>query len=139
MNAFLRTASVIVVFLLFSSGCAFSGGVVADKELGPAMLRLASAVQGVAERPEDYGFPLGGTGEECIRLAVEDDPSLLAPFEDYALKAKCEDLQGIVLLCDSQERNALMEDAGCTARLDFRAEGVSRTCEFSMDAAQVCQ
>jgi hypothetical protein len=138
MTIFLRSASTFVVLLLLSSGCAFSDGVAADKELGPAMLRLTSAVQGVAERPEDYGFLPGGTGEECLRLAVEDDPSLLVPFEKYNVKAKCENLQAVVLLCDSRERNALLEDAGCTAKLDFRAEGESRACGYSLDTAQVC-
>lgn len=137
MNNFLRSALIFVVLLLLSSGCAFSG-VVADKALGPAMLRLTSAVQGVAERPEDYGFSPGATGEECLRLAVEDDPGLLVPFEKYNVKAKCENLQAVVLLCDSQERNALMEDAGCTAKLDFRTAGESRACEFSLDTVQVC-
>ncbi|WP_020678084.1 hypothetical protein [Geopsychrobacter electrodiphilus] len=138
MKYYLRVTSIFVAILLFFSGCAYSGGV-ASKEFGPAMLRLSSAVQGVAERPEDYGFTPGGTGEECIHLAVEDDPGLLTPFEGYILKAKCESLQAVVLLCDSQGRNVLMEDAGCTAQLDSRAEGILRACSFSLETTQVCK
>jgi len=139
MINYLRVSSALIITLLSLTGCCHHCSTVADKELGPAMLRLTSAVQGVAERPDDYGFSPNGSGEDCIRLGTKDDPGLLTPFEGYVLRAKCDNLQAVVLLCNAGGHLALMEDAGCTAKLDSRADGVQRACDFSLDVAHVCQ
>ena len=134
-----RAFLLLAVFLVYGSGCSLCGHGQADvEELGPPLLRLTSAVQGVAERPEVYGFTPNAGGEACINLAVEDDPGLLVPFEDYVLKAKCENQQGVVLVCNSAGDRALLEDAGCTTRLDFRGDGASRACDFNLDVNSLC-
>jgi hypothetical protein len=140
MNHQLRINTLIVALIFIFSGCAFGGGGVhAAQELGPPLLRLTSAVEGVCERPDVYGFPLGGSGEELIRLAVGDDPSLLVPFDGLVVKAKCEKNHGIVLVCDSEGKMTLMEDAGCTIKIDHRAEEPVRACEFSIHIEAVCK
>lgn len=126
-----------MIFLL--SGCAYFGGGRDIDTLGPPLLRLTSAIHGVAERPDVYGFPPGGSGEECIRLGVEDDPSLLIPFKGFVVKAKCENKYAILLVCDSEGIKTLMEDAGCTTLLDYRAEKPVRPCDFSAQVEEACR
>lgn len=126
-----------MIFLL--SGCAYLGGGRDVDTLGPPLLRLTSAVHGVAERPDVYGFPSGGSGEECIRLGVEDDPSLLTPFAGLVVKAKCENKHAILLVCDAEGRKVLMEDAGCTKMVDYRAEMPDRPCDFSAQVEETCR
>lgn len=140
MNHRLRINTFIIALIFIFSGCAFGGGGAhAAKELGLPLLRLTSAVDGVCERPDVYGFALGGSGEELIRLAVGDDPSLLVPFGGLVVKAKCEKNHSIVLVCDSEGKMTLMEDAGCTIKIDYRAEEPARACEFSIQAEAVCK
>jgi hypothetical protein len=128
MDRQLKVSTFFVTFIFIFSGCAFGGKTARDfEELGPPLLRLTSAVHGVAERPDVYGFQPGGSGEECIRLGIEDDPSLLAPFKGLVVKAKCENKNAIVLVCDSEGKMALFEDAGCTTEIDYRAEEPART------------
>lgn len=126
-----------IIFLL--SGCAYWGGGPEIDTLGPPLLRLTSAVHGVAERPDIYGFPSGGSGEECMRLGVEDDPSLLVPFAGLVVKAKCENKHAILLVCDADGSKVLMEDAGCTTMLDYRAEMPVRPCDFSAQIEEACR
>lgn len=126
-----------MIFLL--SGCAYFGGGRDFDTLGPPLLRLTSAVQGVAERPDSYGFGPGGSGEECIRLGVEDDPNLLVPFAGLVVKAKCENKQAILLVCDADGSKVLMEDVGCTKMLDYRAEMPVRPCDFSAQLEETCR
>jgi len=140
MNHQLRTNTFIMALIFIFSCCAFAGGGArAGEELGPPLLRLTSAVDGVCERPDVYGFPLGGSGEELIRLGVEDDPSLLVPFKGLVVKAKCENKHAIVLVCDPEGKMTLMEDAGCTIKIDYRAEEPERACEFSIQSEAVCK
>jgi len=139
MNHQSRINAFIIAVIFFFSGCVLAGGGAhAAKELGPPLLRLTSAIDGVCERPDVYGFSLGGSEEELIRLAVGDDPSLSVPFEGLVVKAKCDKNHAIVLVCDSEGKMTLMEDAGCTVKIDYRAEKPARACGFSIQVEAVC-
>jgi hypothetical protein len=132
----------LAVLILSLSGSACCGDVSKFKELGPSLLRLTSAVEGVAERPEVYGFKRGESGEKCIHFGVEDDPSLLTPFEGFLVKAKCETKHAIVLICDAEGKKALFEDAGCTTYVDWPVDNTvrpSRECDFSIQLEAVCK
>lgn len=140
MNRKLRTSAFLITFILVLSGCVFGGKSSTNvAELGPSLLRLTSAVQGVARRPAVYGFQSGGSGEECIHLGVQDDPSLLTPFEGYVVKAKCENKNAIVLVCDPTGKQTLFEDAGCTPGIDYSAGNPSRACEFLIQPDTFCK
>jgi hypothetical protein len=136
----MRTSTLFISFIFIFSGCAFGGKTSHDiEELGPPLLRLTSAVHGVAERPDVYGFKPGGSGEECIRLGIEDDPSLLVPFKGLVVKAKCENKNAVVLVCDPEGKKALFEDVGCTSKIDYRAEETARDCDFFIQVEAVCK
>lgn len=138
MNRQLRTSTFLITFIFILSGCAFAGKSPREvKELGPPLLRLTSAVQGVAERPGVYGFADGGSGEDCLRLGIEDDPSLRDPFNSFVVKVKCENKNALVLICDGN--TVLFEDAGCTKEIDYpKGDESARACDFHIDPAVVC-
>ena len=134
----LRISAFLIASIFIFSGCVFVGkNALAVSELGPPLLRLTSAVQGVAERPSVYGFPVGGSGEDCLRLGTEDDPSLRDPFRGLDVTAKCENKIAIVLICDGN--TALFEDVGCTEWIDYpKGDESLRACGFHIDPAAVC-
>jgi NADPH-dependent curcumin reductase CurA len=70
---------------------------------------------------------------------VEDDPSLLVPFEGLVVKAKCKNNHAIVLVCDSDGKMTLMEDVGCTIKIDYKAEESARACKFSIQVEAACK
>lgn len=139
MNGIRRISAILIASILVFSGCVFAGK---NKweigELGPPLLRLTSAVQGVAARPDLYGLQEGESGEDCLRLGIEDDPSLLDPFEGLSIKVKCENYEAIVLLCDGN--TALFEDLGCTEGIDYpKGNSIVRaSCDFHIDPVVAC-
>ena len=112
--------------LLILSGCASS-----YEELGPPTLRLSSAVQGVCEKPNVYGFPENGNSSVLLKLATEDDPSLLDPFADVAVKSKCLNQDSVLMICDKDGYVKLFEDFGCTTAVDIKDFDSEEPCEFT--------
>lgn len=104
------------------------------ERLGPALVRLSSAVEAAVAY---HDLPPGAGDEAILADATKDDPSLLAPFEGYALRVRRLGTHAAVLVCDAEGRRALLEDAGCTARLDAQRAAAS-ACEFTLDVASAC-
>jgi hypothetical protein len=140
MKLQIKTTVFCIALIFALSGCAHCGDLRDIEELGPPLLRLTSAVQGVAERPDVYGFKPGDSGDECLRLGLEDDTSLKLPFDGYVVKVHCADGNASVLICDSEGNQALLEDVGCTSRtVDYRDNNQSRACIFEIKVDEVCQ
>jgi len=136
----LKTKILLIFLVAILAGCTHCRGLRDPEELGPPLLRLTSAVQGVAERPDVYGLKPGASGEECLNLGLEDDPSLIAPFEGYTVKIKCESGNAEVLVCDPGGKKALFEDVGCTSgAVDYRADNANRECDFLISVGDVCK
>jgi hypothetical protein len=74
-----------------------------------------------------------------LKLATEHDPSLLAPFADKRLRVQYQRNHAVLLLCTKDGRQALLEDLGCTARLDRQVrEDENAPCEFTLKAETGC-
>ena len=52
-------------------------------------------------------------------MATAHDPGLLDPFSEYMLKAVSQNNHAIVLVCTNDGMKALLEDAGCTSKMDM--------------------
>jgi hypothetical protein len=63
----------------------------------------------------------------------------MTPFEGFVVKAKCENNYAVVLVCDSEGEKALLEDAGCTPKIDYRVIEPERACTFSTAVENVCK
>lgn len=74
-----------------------------------------------------------------LKNATQHDDRLLAPeFEPYLLKVQYQAPYAVLLLCSKDGQAAIMEDAGCSARLDRQVTDKA-PCEFTLQVSQGCQ
>lgn len=120
------------------SGCAAQQS---DQEMNysaSALTKLSAAVDATVRYTQ---IPEGVNGEELLRLSTAEDPSLLEPFKNFKILARREGRYSQVLMCEADGSSALLEDSGCTAKLDRHAwrDSPMTRCEFSLDLAALCQ
>jgi hypothetical protein len=131
--------TLVCVAILLVSGCRDSDA--ADQEemlrLASALTKLSTAVDSACRYKDP---PQGGGGAELLAYATGHDRALLLPFADYTVKAICDDRHGFVLVCSTEDDLALLEDAGCSARLDSHLwkDGPPKACEFTLSAQAAC-
>jgi hypothetical protein len=104
--------------------------------LSTKMVNLSSAVNTYFS-----DLPEAPTDSDAIILqnATRHDKRLLAPeFEPYVLKVQYQNPYAVLLLCSKNGNHAIMEDAGCSARLDRQVTRVA-PCEFTLRVSRGCQ
>lgn len=119
--------------------CACVAGASDVKEWGllsSKMVNLSSAVDtyfaDLAEAPIDNDVSI-------LQKATVHDPGLLAPeFAPYLLKVQYQKSYAVLLLCSKDGGRTIMEDAGCSARLDRQVTHVE-PCKFTLLVKQGCQ
>jgi hypothetical protein len=130
---------MLAVLLLFGGGCASNDNRLpgADERglLSVRMVNLSAAV-------DAYFMDLPTAPKESdavvLRQATSHDPRLLAPeFSAYVLKVQYQNPYAVVLLC-SADGKAIMEDAGCSARLDRQAPA-DADCRFTLRVLPGCE
>ncbi len=104
--------------------------------LSTKMVNLSSAVDtyfdNLPEAPLD-------TVENILRSATRHDSRLLAPeFGPYIFKTQYQNPYAVLLLCSKDGKRAIMEDAGCSARLDRQVTDAA-PCEFTLIVKHGCQ
>lgn len=104
------TAGIVLLFVFVATS--FS-----DEEflkLATSMTKLTAAL----DAQHAYGNLDPNLSEsEFIHQATSHDPSLLAPFRNYTIRAFREEAGVFVLACE-KGGEAVLGDAGCTAALD---------------------
>lgn len=105
--------------------------------LGSALTKLSASVHATARYG---GLPEGTSPEEALRLSTDHDPELLKPFEGRLVKVQVVNKNSAVLVCDASTGKALLEDSGCTARMDSHrwTSGVNTQCEFTLNLRAIC-
>lgn len=101
-----------------------------------ALTKLAAAVQATVYR----GLPDDLSEDVLLDLATRHDRNLLTPFDAYALRARRENRHTSVLLCTADRSRRLVEDAGCTAKVDrhYWREAGDAGCEFEQPLEASC-
>lgn len=104
--------------------------------LSTKMVNLSSAVDtyftDLSKAPSD-------SDDTILQNATRHDERLLASdFEPYMLKVKYLNPYAVLLLCSKDGTRAIMEDAGCSARLDRQVTNEA-PCEFTLLVNQGCQ
>jgi hypothetical protein len=123
------------------SGCGIANEKIDPEEMyikAAELRKLAVAVESTVQYKEPIVLL---ENEELLRMATEHNPALLEGFRRYVLKAKNANRHSVVLLCDASGKKALLEDTGCTGKLDvhhWKVETIS-PCEFSIKLEEVCQ
>ena len=130
---------VNLALLTFLAACAFAQPVDSEEMYtkAAALTKLSSAVQAFV-RYESVAD--GMTEGEVLRLATKHDAGLLAPFSAYQLRVMRQDRHAIVLMCSADGTRGLLEDVGCTARLDKHLwqSPNSEPCEFTLKVSEIC-
>ena len=105
--------------------------------LGSALTKLSASVEATV-RYKNPNAEL--TEQELLLLATEHDPSLLVPFENYALRVHRENRHAIVLVCSKDQSQRLLEDAGCSAEMDVHRwrKQENTACVFTVELATAC-
>jgi hypothetical protein len=127
------------VMALLIAGCAYITDApdASERErLTAKMVKLSSVVDRYfAELPEEPT----DSGDALLENAIRHDRGLLAPeFDPYLLKVRYQKAYAVLLLCSKDGSRVIMEDAGCSARLDRQ---VSRDvpCEFTLVVKGSCK
>ncbi|WP_417912469.1 hypothetical protein [Candidatus Electronema sp. TJ] len=104
--------------------------------LAVRMQSLSRAVDGYFARQT---APPTGSDAEILRQAVADVPSLLAAdFAPYLLKVQPQQAYAVLLLCTKDGGRAILEDAGCSVRLDRQARD-NAPCAFTLRVQEGCR
>ena len=78
--------------------------------------------------------------DQILEKATEHGKGLLTPFGRMSREVLREGDNVVVLLCDSYRNVALMEDSGCTAKVDNNYMGTSTPpCAFTLAPAELCE
>ena len=131
-----RLSLVVIFLLLFGSACAQARSETEMNELGSALTKLSSAVESTVHYKKQ-GANL--SDDQLLFLSTKHDPGLLRPFQDKTLRVLRQDGHSAVLVCTQDGNEALLEDTGCTARMDQHRWNVRPSpCEFTLDLTKVC-
>ncbi len=132
---------LIIFFCALIISIAGCGGTdqIDEKEMN----RLASSLTKLAKVVEStvrYKKPPEKISDsDLLKLACKRDPKLLEPFKKYTVKVHKENRHAIVLVCLPDGKRGLLEDAGCTAKMDKHLWKSTVACKFTLKVKDVCK
>jgi hypothetical protein len=134
-----RLALVLGLSLLcLSAGCPAQP--LDEATMGPKESALNKVVAALEAAVVFKGASPSLTEEQLLAFAVQDDPAQLDPFKDLRLRVRRNGPYSSVLVCTADGKRALLEDAGCTPKLDGRHwDKPPVACEFRLDLVQACR
>ncbi|HXZ43741.1 MAG TPA: hypothetical protein VEH53_02855, partial [archaeon] len=104
-----RAPLVLLLLLLTGIGCVHNARP-SDESMQPlagALVRLTKAVEFTAHYDPGASALQDGA---LLNRATQADPTLLAPFQEYVLRARQQDGHANILVCTKDNRAALLED-----------------------------
>lgn len=131
--------SIALCALLLLGGC----GSTTVRQEDPAA--LAKSLGRLSKAMESYLLyehrPPGASQEVLFSEGTRDEPGLLKEFDGYKLVLAREQPRSMILVCTPDGKRALMEDVGCTVKIDRKLweDGVNAPCEFTLEIKEVCQ
>jgi len=135
----MKTVYKIIAILAvgLATACATQPSAQEMNYLASALTKVSAAVDATAR----YRRPADGLSEaELLQLSTAHDPALMRPFDGLTVRVLRDGRDSAVLVCEAQGGKALLEDAGCTAKLDqhrWNSGSVDR-CDFTLDVKLVC-
>ena len=137
MNRFFRVL-LIVEMSLGVAGCATSQ---TERELNftaSALTKVSAAVDSTVRYTQVLEQ---ATSSELLALSTSHDPALMEPFKNFKVLARRAGPHSEVLVCEADGSKGLLDDSGCTAKLDKHLWRDSPTalCEFTLDLEALCR
>lgn len=105
--------------------------------LASALTKISAAVDATVR----YGaLAPNVTDDQVLEMASSQDPALLKHFAGQTVRVIRQGENSAVLVCERVTGKALLEDAGCTAKMDLHRWNMAatRTCEPVLDLNRVC-
>ena len=136
-SCFPGPTTALLLCLACCAGCSLLSTQPERGTLAAKMMNLSAAVDiYFSELPNP---PADMEAEELLELATEHDEDLLADeFDQYRLKVAYQAGHAVLLLCTKDGSRALLEDAGCSARLDRKAFRKDLICTFALKVNKDC-
>ena len=130
-------AALCSVLVLAVLGCASLPDANQMNRVASSLTKLSAAVDAVV-RYDD--IPQDASDLAILSKVAASNPTLLDDFKGLQLKLIRSAEDSAVLVCDASGRNALLEDAGCTAKLDAHRWNTQSPspCEPSLSLKQLC-
>jgi hypothetical protein len=134
----LKTTSILILLVL--AACGFSSASVNRDEMNArasSLTKLAAAMESYVR----YGEPPAGASEaELLAAGTRHDARLLGDLAGLKLRLLSQDRHAVLLVCSQDGERALLEDAGCTGKMDVhRWERDKAPCEFTLAVKTVCE
>lgn len=129
---------IIAIFAIgLATACATQPDAHEMNYLASALTKVSAAVDATTR----YRRPADGLSDaELLQFSTAHDPELMKPFDGLTVRVMRDGRDSAVLVCDAHSGKPLLEDAGCTAKLDqhrWNSGDVDR-CDFTLDVKQVC-
>lgn len=133
------TIIALLVLTLTTGSCAHAASYSEEEmySLAAALTKLSAAVESaVAFKDPPEKLSQG----ELLKFATQHDPSLLRPFDGFTLHVLRQGGHAGVLVCTPEGGRGLLEDAGCTGRLErhWWKEDPQKPCAFTLNLSAVC-
>lgn len=105
--------------------------------LASALTKVSAAVDATARHRRSAD---GLNDAQLLQAATAHDPSLMKPFDGMTVRVLREGRDSAVLVCKANGGTPLLEDAGCTAKMDVHrwSQAAKDRCEFTINVTQVC-
>jgi hypothetical protein len=131
----------ILAIAMFSAACGPPRPPIPPEEmdtLGGQLILLSRAVAGAVN--DDPAGTAGLSDQELLARAATGDPALLPPFARYLLKTHRESGFVSVLVCTRDGTRGLLEDTGCTTKLDAKLwENAAAPCQPTVVLTDACK
>ncbi len=128
---------VVAGLLLNLVGCASQPSEREMNYLASALTKVSAAVDATARHRRSADTLNGAL---LLQAATAHDPSLMKPFEGLTLRVLRDGRDSAVLVCKPDGGKPLLEDAGCTAKMDVHrwSQAANDRCEFTVNIKQMC-
>ena len=129
--------SLTTALALLLVGCASKPSESEMNYLASALTKVSAAVDATVRyrRTSDEM-----TESQLLQASTAHDPALLRPFENLTVRILRDGRDSAVLICHPANSSPLLEDAGCTAKMDVHrwSQSTDELCVFTINVKNVC-
>jgi hypothetical protein len=134
----LKTFSIFILLAL--AACGLSSASLNRDEMNAhasSLTKLSAAMESYVR----YGDPpAAATEDELLAAGTRHDARLMGDLAGLKIRLLRQERHAVVLVCSGNGERALLEDAGCTGKMDaHRWEQDNAPCEFRLAVNAVCE
>jgi hypothetical protein len=136
-----RTTSALLLYgiliVTISGGCAHTYTTYTDETMQPLAATASDLARAVMHYAEDHPAEAASLDDQqLVERATAFDPNLLKPYNGLVVRGTAD---GIILVCTSDGKRGLFEDAECSDKVDKKIWSDSEApCQFTLDIETVC-